>query len=116
MNVLSKLTPAKALEIIRVVQAVQAVQALSLVKAKRRRPGYEVRSFFSKHDIWEYHGISDGVLCEKCEKYMRTLIFRGNHLRATFPDLIIIGPNMIIVFVHIHCRCYLERLTEAEKR
>lgn len=84
--------------------------------ALQRKPKeYKVLSFFGQYDLWLYVAVYDEKLCEKCEAFARTQVFRGTELRSIFPYLEIDDEDKISVNVHLHCRCYLLRITSFER-
>jgi len=93
-------------KLIPMVRAVQAVDAF-----KRKPEEYKVYSFFGKYDLWQYKGIYDKKLCERCLVHSLKTYFMGNHLRSVFPYLKIVGANKILPKEHPHCRCELTRVT-----
>ena len=93
-------------KLIPMVRAVQAVDAF-----KRKPEKYIVYSFFGKYDLWQYKGIFDKKLCERCLLHSLKTYFMGNNLRSVFPYLKIVGANKILPNVHPNCRCELTRVT-----
>lgn len=89
-----------------VVAIVEAVEGAKKRKDFPLRPGV---TFFSIWDVWLYQSVMDARICPICLGHEETDVFRGNHLRATFPYLEIIDENTIKVNAHPNCRCYLMR-------
>jgi len=92
------------------------IKAVEIVDSIQRKPEeYEIITFFSKEDVWEFNSVFDNHRCEACEAHEETGFFNGNVLRSAFPDLEIIDADLIRVNVHLNCRCYLIRVTERKK-
>ena len=69
-------------------------------------------TFFSEHDVWQYHVVSDDRLCPLCDM-LKDMVFRGDTLAARFPYLVIDNENRLDAHNHMprddNCRCYLTR-------
>lgn len=106
------------------MSAIEAVAAVIAVEegAKKRRPEpwRKAVTYFSIHDIWLWDTratrTSGDPICPVCRGHEDTGEFRGNHLRAKFPHLVILDMNTIGGpesggggLVHPWCRCYLIR-------
>ena len=97
---------------------VAVASAIAVFEAQKRIPAdLADHSFFGKLDLWQYIAITDDKTCETCLDY-DTRFFLGDDLRLEFPDLKVIGEDMILAKVHITlwgqdtCRCVLQRITE----
>ena len=113
------ISKARLCEVARVVHAIETVEG-----AQKRRlfPTRYGVTFFSIHDVWLYNAVMDSKVCLICRGHEATGEFRGNHLRARFPYLVIIDENTIGGpepdgggLAHPNCRCYLTRKLELEK-
>lgn len=96
----------------KLIQIVKAVKAVRRIERPVAWQPHKPVTFFSVHDVWLYVAVMDSKVCEQCRKYEDIGRFRGNHLRATFPYLEIVGTNTIMANVHPNCRCFLFRIIE----
>ena len=95
-----------------VVKVVQAIQLVEGAKKRRPEPQRPEVTYFSIWDEWVYQARMDTRVCPICTGFEDTYMFRGNHLRATFPELEIMDYLTIQVNAHPNCRCELVRKTD----
>lgn len=99
-----------------VKEVVAAIIAVKEAKKRRLFPTRPGVTFFSVHDIWLYQMYEIPTTCDDCKNNEDIGEFRGNHLRAKFPYLVILDENTIggpeaggDGLVHPHCGCRLVR-------
>jgi len=89
------------------------IQIVSAVASLKRIPeGFpQAITFFSIHDVWQFHGVFDEKICPECIDNNFQL-YHGNDLRDKFPNLEITDIDRIEANVHPNCRCWLSRIYE----
>ena len=80
-----------------------------------RIPGHLAgNSFFGHEDQWMFILGRSPNHCTSC-KEMDGSLWRGDQLRSTFPYLEIWDENTIMVYLHPHCTCFLQRISGFEE-
>jgi len=102
----------------------EVVAAVIAVREAKKRIDFPTRygvTFFSVHDVWLWQSALDSKVCPVCDANEDKGEFRGNHLRARFPYLVILDENTIggpgaggDGLVHPNCRCRLVRKLEKD--
>ncbi len=102
-------------------EVVAAVAAVREAKKRRLFPTRPSVTFFSIHDVWIWQSALDSKVCPTCDGYENMGEFRGDHLRAKFPYLVILDENTIggpgdggDGLAHPNCRCRLVRKLEKD--